>query len=81
MRTGVICPTPYACFVLFNLVYYLASHQEGKVPVMVPGDRFFADHWGTCHHAHPRYQTAYYDGPLTARLLHQYLTPQKQSAS
>ena len=30
--------------------------------------RIFADHWKTFQHAHPRYQTAYYDG-LVAKML------------
>ena len=28
----------------------------------------FADHWDECTHAHPRYQTSYYDG-LVAKML------------
>jgi len=30
--------------------------------------RIFADHWKAFQHAHPRYQTAYYDG-LVAKML------------
>jgi hypothetical protein len=30
--------------------------------------QIFADHWGAFQHAHPRYQTAYYDG-LVAKML------------
>ena len=30
--------------------------------------QLFADHWDAFQHAHPRYQTAYYDG-LVAKML------------
>ena len=30
--------------------------------------QIFADHWEAFQHAHPRYQTAYYDG-LVAKML------------
>jgi len=30
--------------------------------------QIFADHWGAFQHAHPRYQTSYYDG-LVAKML------------
>jgi hypothetical protein len=30
--------------------------------------QIFADHWEAFQHAHPRYQTAYYDGLVTKML-------------
>ena len=30
--------------------------------------RIFADHWKPLQHAHPRYQTSYYDGLVTKML-------------
>jgi len=43
----------------------MMTHPSGDWSVF---QQIFADHWATFAHAHPRYQTPYYEG-LVAKML------------